>query len=153
MQFSNILTETLTELLLLETPIAIYQLRKGIDPEVLKKAREIGTSGKVTYDGERRGKDSQKNDYREFKFTVGEHDRKVRVRVFGKPTSSRNPTWVHCDCGDFRYRWDWVLTKKESSSLYQTKNRPPVIRNPEKKRSVCKHVAAAFDWLRKEKGI
>jgi len=140
----------LGELILLETPIALYQLRKGLDPDVVAKAQEIAPT--VQYIGDRRGKTPDKDAYREFKFSVGENNNNVRVRVFGK-SSSRSPAWVHCDCGDFRYRWDWLLTKKESSSLYNTADEPPNVRNPEKKRGFCKHVAAALEWLKQDKGI
>lgn len=106
----------------------------------------------LEYVKERRGKDKVQGPFREFSFKAGKKDYKTRVRVFGEQ-SSRSPVWVHCTCPNFRYQWDWVLTQKESSTLFKTKDKQPNVRNPKKNKSVCKHVASALDWLKKDRGI
>jgi len=134
----------LSQTLLLERPMALYQLRRNIGSEVKQTA--------ITYKKERRATNAKYGKFREFSFETGEEGYNTRVRVYGQQ-SSRSPAWVHCTCPNFRYVWDWVLTQRETSDLYRTRNKPPDVRNPQRKRGVCKHVAAALEWLKKERGL
>ncbi len=65
-------------------------------------------------------------------------DRKKR-KVFVK---------ADCSCFDFRYRWDYALHAKDGSDLLQAIDQPPVIRNPQMKTAMCKHLVLVATRLR-----
>jgi hypothetical protein len=59
---------------------------------------------------------------------------------------------VDCDCEDYRYRWAWANKQRGAGkvgpqSLNKSINRAPVITNPAGKPSLCKHLAAAKNFI------
>lgn len=138
----------LSEILLCEKPIVMYRLRSTPQDKEIKQDKE---QVNIDYTKERRAKDSN-GKFREFSFKTGKQDYNTRIRIYGKQ-NSKSPCWVHCTCPNFRYTWNWVLTNKDSSNLYQTLDKSPEIRNPERKIGICKHLKAAFEWLKNERGF
>lgn len=71
----------------------------------------------------------------------------------GQPQPSESlPVEVDCDCEDYRYRWAWANKQKGAGkvgpqSLNKSINRAPVITNPAGKPSLCKHLAAAKNFI------
>lgn len=74
------------------------------------------------------------------------------IRFYGPP-DPKTPVWVWCSCEDFAYRLEWVLAKIDSSTIstgYSGRgvgiiNKPPDIRNPQKRPGLCKHLLAASE--------
>lgn len=133
-------------------PVALNKLRYNEPLDRAKSAKHVD----LKYVGERRGTDKKTGKYRAFKFTAGQHDKTydVEVRVFWEDgAKGTSPAWVMCTCPDHRYSWEWALTQRHSSSLRNAKNQRPDIRNPKLLKTTCKHVHAALEWLRWEKGL
>ncbi len=101
---------------------------------------------------ERGGKDTN-GPYRQFFFDAdSKYSPKVRIYT-DKPVNSRSGAWVTCDCNDFKYRWEVVLTGRGSSKLSNADNVEPNVKNPKKVAGVCKHLYACLEYLRVEHGI
>lgn len=59
---------------------------------------------------------------------------------------------VDCGCPDYRYRWAWANTQRDSSqigsaSLNQCIDRAPRVTNPAARPGLCKHLLALRDFL------
>jgi len=135
-----------------QKPVALNKLRYNEPLERARRAKNVG----LKFEGERRGTDKKSGKYRAFKFTAGEHEARynVEVRVFWENgAKGTSPAWVMCTCPDHRYSWEWSLAKRNSSSLRHAKNERPDIRNPRLLKATCKHVHAALEWLRWERGL
>lgn len=74
------------------------------------------------------------------------------VRFYGPP-EGKTPVWVWCSCEDFAYRLEWVMAQVGCSSIatgYAGQgvaiiNKPPDVRNPQRKPGLCKHLLMASD--------
>jgi len=72
------------------------------------------------------------------------------IRFYGPP-DPKTPVWVWCSCEDFAYRLEWVLTQIGCSTIsagYSERgtkiiNKPPDIKNPQRKPGLCKHLLVA----------
>ena len=65
-----------------------------------------------------------------------------RFKFYSLTVARTAPVWVWCDCNDFKYREEYVLTKKadSSSSIISAKPNPPKVTNPKNKVRLCKHL-------------
>lgn len=72
--------------------------------------------------------------------TGGPHT--CRFKFYSAGVGKTVPTWVWCDCADFKYREEYVLARKAggSSSIINAKNRPPKVTNPRMEVRLCKHL-------------
>jgi len=71
--------------------------------------------------------------------TGGPHT--CKFKFYSAAVDKMVPVWVWCDCKDFKYREEYVLTKKAgSSSFIGAKPRPPKVTNPRMKVRLCKHL-------------
>jgi hypothetical protein len=72
-------------------------------------------------------------------------DKPITKNILG-----RQKVWVHCDCGDFKFRCEHALTEKGSSSRILTKDIEPgsgvtgLEANPRRIPWVCKHIIKVF---------
>ena len=133
-------------------PVALNKLRYNEPLERSKRAKDVG----LKFSKERRGTDKTSGKYRAFKFTAGTEEKRydLEVRIFWEGgAKGTSPAWVMCNCPDHRYSWEWALTQRHSSSLRSAKNKRPNVRNPKLLKATCKHVHAALEWLRWEKGL
>jgi len=64
---------------------------------------------------------------------------KVEARLYN-PFGKTSPTWVSCDCGNFRYTWEEYLTTFHSSSERYIQEPGKNVRNPNHIPAVCKHI-------------
>jgi len=135
----------------LKKPVAINKLRYNEPTDRAKRASKV----KLQFTGEMPGTDPIGGLYHSFRFTAGQHERRYaqEVRVYGKKPNGISPTWVSCECGDFRYVWDWALATRRSSALTHAIDQKPIIRNPKLLKATCKHLHAALEWLRWERKI
>lgn len=55
---------------------------------------------------------------------------------------------VHCSCQDFKYRWHWVLARKDAAPTPVGPGAaPPDITNPRKLVAMCKHLTAVSPFI------
>jgi hypothetical protein len=64
---------------------------------------------------------------------------KVEARLYN-PFGKTSPTWVSCDCGNFRYTWEEDLVPWHSSSMRYVDGPDKNIRNPKHFPALCKHL-------------
>jgi len=64
---------------------------------------------------------------------------KVEARLYN-PFGKTSPTWVSCDCGNFRYTWEEALTPQHSSSDRYVEGPNKHVRNPRNIPAICKHL-------------
>ena len=68
---------------------------------------------------------------------------KVEARLYN-PFGKVSPTWVSCDCGNFRYTWEEYLVPFHSSSERYIEEPGKNIRNPQHIPALCKHLVAVL---------
>lgn len=78
----------------------------------------------------------------QYKTTGSGSPHTCRFKFYSKGVDKTVPVWVWCDCKDFKYREEYVLTRKAdgSSSLINATPRPPRETNPRMKVRLCKHL-------------
>lgn len=64
---------------------------------------------------------------------------KVEARLYN-PFGKTSPTWVSCDCGNFRYTWEEFLVPWHSSSMRYVGGPNKNVRNPKHIPALCKHL-------------
>ena len=62
-----------------------------------------------------------------------EHVQEIRI-------TNPNKYWVSCDCGNFKYVWEFALTKHGASSIKYSNGQPATKTNPKNIPGVCKHL-------------
>lgn len=70
---------------------------------------------------------------------------KVEARLYN-PFGQTSPTWVSCDCGNFRYTWEEDLVPWHSSSMRYVNGPDKNIRNPKHFPALCKHLVALLSY-------
>lgn len=70
---------------------------------------------------------------------------KVEARLYN-PFGKTSPTWVSCDCGNFRYTWEEFLTPHHSSSMRYVGGPNKNIRNPRHIPALCKHLVRLLTY-------
>lgn len=130
-------------------PVAINKLRYNEPLDRAKRAAHVN----LQFLGEVPGVDPVGGRFRSFRFIAGEHKERyaVEVRLYGK-INGIAPAWVNCGCKDHRYKWEWALASRESAGLIHARDQKPIILNPRLLKATCKHVHAALEWLRWNKG-
>jgi hypothetical protein len=130
-------------------PVAVNKLRYNEPLDRARKAKNVN----LQFLGEVPGVDPVGGRFRSYRFIAGEHDTRyaIEVRLYGR-VNGLAPAWVNCECGDHRYKWEWALASRESAGLVHALDQRPVVRNPALLKATCKHVHAALEWLRWEKG-
>jgi len=70
-------------------------------------------------------------------------DRFKRVKKALSEAVNENEIHIHCTCPDFRYRFQYMATRGGylATPPGDPENRPPDLRNPERRGAVCKHLA------------
>jgi len=130
--------------------VAVHKLRYN---EPLDRARRAKRAN-LKFVSEKNGNDKQRGKYRSFRFQAGEHEKTydLEVRLFGDKINGDSHAWVNCGCGDHRYKWEWALATRGSAALIHALDKKPLIRNPKLLKATCKHVHAALEWLRWNRG-
>lgn len=70
---------------------------------------------------------------------------KVEARLYN-PFGKTSPTWVSCDCGNFRYTWEEALTDQQSSSDRYVGGPNKHVRNPKNIPALCKHLVRLLSY-------
>lgn len=69
----------------------------------------------------------------------------IQFHKYGKiKTPLNHPTWVRCSCPYFLYYVEVALTRHDSSDIYYSNGRYPMIRNPKLRPYLCKHLSASL---------
>lgn len=77
---------------------------------------------------------------------------KVEARLYA-PAGTISPTWVSCDCGNFRYTWEVADMLAHSSSVKYSNGALPNIRNPQKVTALCKHLARLLSYATRARKV
>lgn len=70
---------------------------------------------------------------------------KTEARLYN-PFGKSSPTWVSCNCGNFRYTWEEFLVPHHSSSKRYVNGPNKGIRNPAKIPALCKHLVRLLTY-------
>lgn len=62
------------------------------------------------------------------------------MRFFAGVIYTGAKVWVSCDCDDFRYRLEYVLSQRGSSSILHSSGGPAQKTNPKGQARLCKHL-------------
>jgi hypothetical protein len=148
------------ELLLVEAPTLCVLERLNFDKLfALSEPKRVLRSKTVR--GPSLGIESYRDNmyyYFNFKaFPSTEHRRHKGYIRFFKPEDSDTPLEqvdceVDCDCKDYKFRWAWANTQRDSSrigadSLNQCIDQAPRITNPSARPGLCKHLLALRNFL------
>jgi len=78
---------------------------------------------------------------------------KVEARLYAPWGSRESPTWLSCDCGNFRYTWEVALQEAKSSSNRCSNGDQPAKRNPSKVPALCKHLVRFLQYATKSRDV
>lgn len=77
------------------------------------------------------------------------------IRITGKPTyvtvivllNKRGHVQCSCSCGDFKFRWEVALERKDAAEIEYSNGDPPIINNPLMIPSACKHLVKLYQTI------
>jgi len=77
------------------------------------------------------------------------------IRITGKPVyltvivllNKRGHVQCSCSCGDFKFRWEVALERKDAAEIEYSNGQPPVINNPQMVPSACKHLVKLYQTI------
>lgn len=124
----DILNELSSRVLLMKTPQDVKSRAKNIDVQLLKKTPK----GKYYY--------------KTITNPVGhEHYQMVKPLKSNKLDSMNQDVIVTCDCENFRYENEYVLTRANASRITYSKGSFPNQTNPKSEKKLCKHLVAVIE--------
>lgn len=78
------------------------------------------------------------------------------IRLTGSPTyltvivllNKRGHVQCSCSCGDFKYRWEVALERKDAAEIEYSNGQPPIYNNPQMIPSACKHLVKLYQVIK-----
>jgi hypothetical protein len=77
----------------------------------------------------------------------------VEARLYAPWGTAQSPTYLACDCGNFRYTWEVALQEHKSSSNRCSDGSQPTKRNPSKVPALCKHLVRFLQYATKSRKV